>query len=96
MFENVNKISAIGTRGAVKGSEFKAIKDKNGKYVLNRKTSTPEKGNTTNKAINKIYVDTLTEAANLLSSNEYLINLVADSGVRSLREFKKVTIDAVI
>lgn len=95
MFEKVNKISAVGTRGAVKGAEFIAKKNENGKYVLNKKTSTPEKGNTTNRAINKIYVDTLTEAANLLKTDEYLINLVADGGVRALREFKKVKIETV-
>lgn len=95
MYTNVLKISANGTRGMVKGSEFIAKKDKNGKYILNKKTSTPEKGNTTNRAVNKIYVDTLTEAANLLKTDEYLIHLVADGGVRALREFKKVKIETV-
>lgn len=95
MSELVTKIVAIGTRGAAKGVEFTAKKNKDDRYVLNKKTSTPEKGNTTNRAVNKIYVDTLTEAANLLKTDEYLIHLVADGGVRALREFKKVKIETV-
>lgn len=91
-YSNVKKISALGTRGSAKGIEFIAKENRSGKYILNKKSTSPSKGNTTNKAENKISVSTLTEAANLLSTNEYLINLISSDGKRALREYKKVKI----
>ena len=93
-FNNVVKISAIGTRGAAKGVVFLAKPDRFGKYVLNRKTTTPAQGNVTNKAVNKSYTKTLTEAANLLATDDYLINLVCPDGKRALRQFSKVEIES--
>tara|TARA_R110002072_G_scaffold302794_1_gene488768 strand:+ start:5750 stop:6067 length:318 start_codon:yes stop_codon:yes gene_type:complete len=87
----ITKISAYGTRGDAKNYEFIAKPDASGKYVLNKKVQ-KNGGNNTNLSKNKIYVDTLTEAANLLSTNGYLINLVVSSGKRALREYKKVKI----
>lgn len=89
----VTRISAVGTRGEAKGQVFAAKPDSNGKFVLNKKKSSPGNGNTTNRAINKHYVGTLTEAAELLATNEYLINLVAPNGKRALREYRKVKIE---
>jgi len=89
---NVTKISALGTRGEAKDVEFIAKPDGSGRYVLNRKSASPTAGNKTNKAENKVYVDTLSEAATKLATNEYLINLVPPSGKRALRMFSKVAI----
>lgn len=91
-YTNVVKISAIGTRGKVKGLEFVAKANAAGQYVLNKKVSSPTDGNSTNKARNKTFVNSLTEAANLLSTNNYLINLTCSEGSRALREYSKVTI----
>ncbi|MHA7855336.1 hypothetical protein [Marinobacter shengliensis] len=88
----VKRIYAIGK---VKGEPtlFTAKHDRSGRYVLNRKKSSPTAGNTTNRAANKVYAATLKEAAELLESGEFLINLVTDKGIRALRSYKSVTID---
>lgn len=88
----VKRIYAIGK---VKGEPtlFTAKHDRSGRYVLNRKKSSPTTGNTTNRAENKVYAATLREAAELLESGEFLINLVTDKGFRALRSYKSVTID---
>lgn len=93
-YKNVIKISAIGTRGKVKGLEFVAKQNLDGQYILNEKVHTPTDSNKTNKAKNKVYASTLTEAANLLSTNEYLINLTCTDpiGGRALREYNKVKV----
>jgi hypothetical protein len=93
MLKVVTKISAIGTRGEAKGQLFIAKPDSQGRFVLNKKLTSPISGNTTNRAVNKYYVDTLTEAARLLSTNDYLINLISPDGRRALREFRKVKIE---
>lgn len=92
MSEPVAKISAVGTRGDAKGKSFVAKPDPSGRYVLNRKTSSGSK-EPTNKAVNKVYVENLTDAARLLATNDYLINLVAADGTRALRQFKMVRIE---
>lgn len=89
----VTSISAVGTRGEAKGQVFTAKPDSDGKFVLNKKKSSPANGNSTNRAVNKHYVATLTEVAELLATNEYLINLVAPDGKRALREYHKVKIE---
>ena len=89
----VIRISAVGTRGDAKGKLFAAKPDSLGRYVLNRKTSSPGQGNTTNRAKSKVFAASLTEAAELLSSNQFLINLVSEDGKRALREFKKVRVE---
>lgn len=88
----VIRISACGTLGDAKGKLFTACKDSSGRYVLNRKKPSGST-NPTNKAINKVYVSTLCEAADLLATDDYLINLVSDDGKRALREFRKVRVD---
>ena len=93
MVEKVKSITALGTSGSVKGKLFTAKADSQGRFVLNKKTPSPVKGNTTNRAINKAYVSTLCEAANLLATDNYLINLVSSEGSRALRELKKVKIE---
>jgi hypothetical protein len=60
---------------------------------LNRKTTSPTNGNTTNRAKNKVLVSTLQEAATLLASGEYLINLVTDKGIRGLRSHTAVIVE---
>ncbi|WP_417517889.1 hypothetical protein [Marinobacter sp.] len=88
----VKRIYAIGK---VKGDPtlFTAKQDRSGRYVLNRKKSSPTTGNTTNQAENKVYAATLREAAELLESGDFLINLVTEKGVRALRSYTSVTID---
>jgi len=93
MSKKVIQISAIGTSGEAKGKVFTANMDSSGRYVLNKKVSSPGKKNTTNRAENKVYVSDLSEAADLLAKNEHLINLVSSDGKRALREFKKVKIE---
>tara|TARA_B110000503_G_scaffold96415_1_gene144997 strand:- start:1000 stop:1296 length:297 start_codon:yes stop_codon:yes gene_type:complete len=90
---NVIKISALGTRGKAKGLTFTAEQDRLGRYVLNKKTATPSQGNRTNRAENKSYAESLTEAANMLATDDYLINLVCPDGKRALRKFGTVIID---
>ena len=93
--ENRGEIKRIYAIGKVKGepTPFTAKHDRSGRYVLNRKKSSPTAGNTTNRAENKVYVATLREAAELIESGEFLINLVTDKGIRALRSYKSVTID---
>ena len=87
----VTKISAYGTRG-LENVLFVAKPDRSGRYLLNKKQPSASK-NPTNKAVNKVYVDTLEDAAELLRTDEYLINLVAPDGSRALRSYSKVRID---
>jgi hypothetical protein len=91
-YNNVIKISAIGTRGKAEGLVFTAKQDSSGRFVLNKKTTTPGKGSLTNRAENKFYTESLTEAANRLATDRYLINLVCPDGKRALRQFSKVVI----
>lgn len=74
----------------MKGELFSAKRDRDGAYVLNRKTSTPTAGNCTNRATSKVRVDSLEEAYRLLSTNDYLINMTGPGGTRALRQFSKV------
>lgn len=95
MSSKVKSITAIGTHGAVKGKLFTAKKDSQDRFVLNKKAPSPVKGNTTNRAINKVYVASLSKAAELLKTDNYLINLITSDGSRALREFKKIKIETV-
>jgi hypothetical protein len=84
----ITKISAIGTRGAAAGLEFVAKQDRNGKYVLNRKV--PSTSSTmTNYSVNKVCVDTLDQAWDLLQKNGHLINLIGPTG-RALQNDRSV------
>jgi hypothetical protein len=89
------KIKRIYATGKVKGKTtvFTARHNNSGKFVLNRKTTSPTNGNTTNRAKNKVLVSTLQEAATLLASGEYLINLVTDKGIRGLRSHTAVIVE---
>lgn len=91
MSGKVFEISAVGTRGSAAGKKFTAVPDRSGRFVLNRKTSSSV-GNKTNLAANKVYADTLDDAAQLLRTGDYLINLVGPGGSRALRELAKVKI----
>lgn len=93
MSKKVLRITAIGTRGDAEGKVFSAKQDSQGRYVLNKKTSAPSKGNTTNRAENKKYASNLDEALLILETDDYLINLISPDGKRALREFKKVKIE---
>jgi hypothetical protein len=88
----VISISAIGTRGSAEGKLFVAKPDSSGRYVLNRRRPS-NSVHRTNKALNKVFAADLTEAMHLLSSGDYLINLVSSEGKRALRELKKVRIE---
>lgn len=94
MTPKVIKISTIGTRGKVKGKVFIAKKDSSGQYVLNKKTPS-NSINPTNKAVNKEFELSLTEAAKRLATDDYVINLVTEDGTpgRALRSFKNVHIE---
>ena len=87
-------ITAIGTRGKAEGKIFSAKKDSSGRYVLNRKKPSSS-GSPTNKAVNKVYVSSLNQAADLLATNDYLINLVSTDGKRALRQYAKVKIKRI-
>ncbi len=91
MTARVVRISAVGTRGDACGKLFIAKPDPSGRYVLNKKAAT-HSSNPTNKAVNKVYVTTLDEAARLLETDAHLINVVAANGTRALRALSKVTI----
>ncbi|HFX6305142.1 hypothetical protein [Acinetobacter nosocomialis] len=92
MKKSVKRLWAYGSRGSVKGDIFEARKDSNGKYILNLKQSSFSL-NPTNKAINKVAVENLTEAYDLLSTDLYSINLTNEKGQRALREYKKVIVE---
>lgn len=88
----VIEISAFGTRGKALNKKFVAKLDSRSRYVLNKKVSSKSTTNATNEATNKVYANSLDEAAELLATDQYLINLVSGEGKRALREFKKVKI----
>ncbi|WP_036828209.1 hypothetical protein, partial [Photobacterium sanctipauli] len=92
-YSKVSKIWAVGTGKKNNGREFTAKHDANKRYVLNKKIPTADKSSQTNYAENKVYVETLTEAANLLATNEYVINLTCEEGTRALRSYNKVIIE---
>ncbi|WP_109125157.1 hypothetical protein [Dyella sp. C11] len=94
MTGTVVKISAFGTRGRALGKLFIAKPDSSGRYVLNRKQPA-HSADPTNNAKNKVYALSLTEAAALLATDEYLINLVCPAGSRALREYRKVNIQTL-
>lgn len=88
----IKRLYAIGTSGKVKGKFFEAKKNKNGYYVLNLKVACGGV-ESTNKAVNKVEVETLDKAYELLRRGEHLINLTNECGNRALREYSKVKID---
>jgi hypothetical protein len=88
---NITKISAIGTGGKVAGLEFVAKKNAQGKYELNKKVPSTS-ATKTNNAVNKVYVDTLDQAWELLQKDGHLINLKGLTG-RALRNAKAVKIE---
>ncbi|RAI69302.1 hypothetical protein DOZ80_14215 [Pseudomonas fluorescens] len=93
MSQTVIQISAVGTEGLALGKLFIAKTDTSGRYVLNRKKSASTTNAPTNMAVNKIYASDLDEAAKLLKTGDYLINLVAADGRRALRALKSVQIE---
>lgn len=90
----VKSISAVGTRGEAKGKLFFAKPDASGQYVLNRKMPSSS-GAPTNHATNKVYAASLDEAARLLKTNDYLINVTSLEGIRALRQLSKVQIEYI-
>jgi hypothetical protein len=89
----IAKISAIGTRGRAAGLEFIAKQDRNGKYVLNRKVPSTS-ATMTNYSVNKVYVDNLDQAWDLLQKDTHLINLIGHTG-RALRNVRSVKIEYI-
>jgi hypothetical protein len=85
-YDKVSKISAIGTGKINKGREFVAKPNVQGQFVLHRKSKQ------TNLAENKILVASLTDAANLLATDEFVINLTCEQGTRALGSYGKVCI----
>lgn len=81
----VKSIWAMGTSGAVEGLTFYAKPNRSGKYVLNKKAVAGAK-HATNKLQQKVYVDSLCEAWELLQHDKHLINLTGPSGERALRQ----------
>lgn len=92
MSGTVVSITAVGTRGDAKGKLFSARPDSSGRYVLNRRRPASAV-HPTNKAVNKVYAMSLDQAADLLSTGDYLINLVSSDGLRALRELRKVNVE---
>ena len=89
----VTRIWAKGTRGKAAGETFEARRDRSGKYVLNRKASVSLTGEPTNKAVNKVYVETLDEAWCLMNTGDYLINLISGAGIRALRKLSSIHVE---
>ncbi|WP_164271323.1 hypothetical protein [Stenotrophomonas sp. B1-1] len=90
----VVSIIAIGTRGEAAGKAFIAKPDSCGRYVLNRKRASSS-DSPTNNAVNKVFATSLDQAADLLATNDYLINLVSADGKRALRQYSMVRIQRV-
>jgi hypothetical protein len=88
----VISITAMGTRGDAAGRVFSAKPDASGRYVLNRKRPSASTF-PTNRAVNKVYATSLDQAADLLSTGDYLINLVSADGSRALRQLKSVKVN---
>jgi hypothetical protein len=88
---NITKISAYGTRGKAAGLEFVAKKNAQGKYELNQKIPSTS-ATKTNYAVNKVYVDTLDQAWQLLQKDGHLINLKGPTG-RALRNVKSIQVE---
>jgi len=80
----IKRIWALGTKDKAFGKCFKAKRDKQGRYVLNRKPSGGAKAPTT-CAVNKFYASTLDEAAEMLATDDYQIRLTSDDGQTALR-----------
>ena len=93
MSKTVTSISATGSSKSALGKLFIAKPDASGRYVLNSKKSAAASGTSTNYAINKIYALDLTEAARLLQTDEYLIDLKGVDGQRALRARDSVKIE---
>jgi hypothetical protein len=88
----VTKLYAFGTRGKAAEKEFVAVKDANGKYVLNKKVLFTS-GTQTNYAANKVYVNTLDEAWKLMQDDAYLINLTSQANGRALRKKSVIQVE---
>lgn len=74
MPRKVAAIKAIGTRGKVKGKPF-AAERRDGKYILHSEHLAAKTGKATRFAVNKVMVDTLNEAAELLNAGGYHIRV---------------------
>jgi hypothetical protein len=74
MRRKVIAIRAIGTRGKVKGKPFIAER-REGKYVLHSEHLAAKTGRATRFAANKVLVDTLNEAVELLNAGGYHIRV---------------------
>lgn len=88
---SITKISAFGTRGKASGLKFVAKKNAQGKYELNKKVPSTS-ATQTNYAVNKVYVDTLDQAWQLLQKDSHLINLIGPTG-RALRNIKSLQVE---
>jgi transposase-like protein len=88
----ISKLYAIGTRGKAAGLEFVAKKNANGKYVLNKKVPSTS-ASSTNYAVNKVSVDTLDEAWELLKNDQYLINVTGPTNSRALRKLSAIKVE---
>lgn len=73
----IKSITAIGTRGKVKGKHFFAIR-RNGKFVLHSEALAAKSGKATRFAVNQVLVDSLEDAAALLHAGGYHIRLYND------------------
>ena len=89
----IKRLYAVGTKGKAKDKIFEAKRNSLEKFVLNIK-KTADVENPTDKAVSKVFVDTLDEAYALLSQdNGHLLNLTSQDGQRALYEFSKVKVE---
>lgn len=74
MLKRVGAITAIGTRGKVKGKPFAAI-SRDGAYVLHSQELASKSGKPLRFAVNQVSVHSLDEAARLLAKGGFSIRV---------------------
>ncbi|OTG64793.1 hypothetical protein [Acinetobacter silvestris] len=88
----IKRLYSIGTKGKAKDKIFEAKRNSLEKFVLNVKQAA-DLENPTDKAVKKVFVDSLDEAYALLSQDGYFLNLTSSDGQRALCELNKVKVE---
>jgi hypothetical protein len=92
MSRKVISTRAVGKSGKVAGKMFVAV-SRNGKYTLHSKHLSTKTGKPLRFAVNKVLVDSLQEAADLLNKGRYYIRLYnAEHKQSNLRSSKEVEV----
>lgn len=88
----IKRLYTVGTKGKAKDIVFEAKRNASEKFVLNaKKSSDTEK--TEDQMDNKVYVDTLEQALELLKQGQHVMKLSSKDGQRALIEFAKIKIE---